>query len=81
MMEEYLINCLNSWDHKEELVWGKKIILGEREIEPLNIISILYDKSGDVAFTSIKPLAWFITEKEDEYILLLDEEEYDKYFE
>lgn len=79
MIDKCLINFLESWDLKEEIVWSKKIILGDREIDPLNKISIFCNESGEVAFTSIKPLAWFITELDEEYILLFDEEGYNEF--
>ena len=56
---------LNQWDTFEELAVSKKISLENREIYPVNKISVLFQKSGKIANLNIIPLAWIINEKEE----------------
>lgn len=56
---------INQWDTFEELAVAKKISLDNREIYPVNKISILFQKSGKIANLNIVPLAWIINEKEE----------------
>jgi len=56
---------INQWDTFEELAVAKKISLDNREIYPVNKISVLFQKSGKIANLNIVPLAWIINEKED----------------
>ncbi|PKL66808.1 MAG: hypothetical protein CVV28_09015 [Methanobacteriales archaeon HGW-Methanobacteriales-1] len=56
---------LTQWDTVEELAVSKKISLENREIYPVNKISVLFQKSGKIANLNIIPLAWIINEKEE----------------
>lgn len=55
---------LNQWDTFEELAVAKKFSLENREIYPVDKISVLFQKSGKIANLNIIPLAWIINEKE-----------------
>lgn len=56
---------LTQWDTVEELAVSKKISLENREIYPVNKISVLFQKSGKIANLNIIPLAWIIKETEE----------------
>jgi hypothetical protein len=65
MNETILDQILTQWETFEELTVAKKISLDNREIYPVNKISILFQKSGKIANLNITPLAWIIKETED----------------
>lgn len=67
MNETILDKILTQWETFEELAVAKKISLDNREIYPINKISILFQKSGRIANLNITPLAWIINEKEENY--------------
>jgi hypothetical protein len=65
MNETILDKILTHWETFEELAVAKKISLDNREIYPVNKISVLFQKSGKVANLNITPLAWIIKETEE----------------
>ena len=72
-IQGYLIE---HWDTFEENVFAKKITLGDREIYPLNKVSILFKKTGNIATISMTPLAWMVKENNLEFDHMRTESQY-----
>lgn len=66
MNEKIWDHLIENWDTFEEKVFAKKFILADKEIYPLNKISILYKKTGNIATITMIPLAWMIKENNPE---------------
>lgn len=62
MDEKIWGHLIAHWDTFEENVFAKKIILDDKEIYPLNKVSILFKKTGNIATLSMTPLAWMVVE-------------------
>lgn len=56
---------INQWDTFEEISVSQKISLENREIYPVNKISIFFQKTGKISNLNIIPLAWIINEKKE----------------
>lgn len=63
MTEKFWEKFMEQWDTLEETVFAKKVFIENREIYPVNKISILFKKTGEIATLSTIPLAWVIKEK------------------
>ena len=59
-------HLIEHWETFEEKVFAKKIIIENREIYPLNKVSILFKKTGNIATLSMTPLAWMVVENNPE---------------
>lgn len=62
MKEKLWENFLEQWDTFEETIFAKRISLENREIYPVNKISMLFKKTGEIATLNTTPLAWVIRE-------------------
>ncbi len=67
MNEKILGHLIEHWDTFEGTVFAKKIILDDKEIYPLNKVSILFKKTGNIATINMTPLAWMIKENNPEF--------------
>ncbi len=77
MFENILKEFTDNWEHFEEKIFVKKIILDNRKIYPVHNVSYLFKKTGQISTIAISPLAWVIKENnsqiddENEYYMIL----------